>query len=92
MAPDDKGRLAARPRDNIHKFGNLLTLLTLVAGGDGAVDAMADMVAQNFLLDPAQGGANRRDLRDDVDTIAILLHHAGQAADLPLDAVKTAAT
>jgi hypothetical protein len=40
------------------------------------------MVAEDFFLDPAQGGPNSRHLRDDVDAISILLNHARESANL----------
>ena len=48
------------------------------------LDAVRDMVAQDFLLDPAQGGARRRNLRDHVNAITVILDHAGEAANLAL--------
>ena len=51
-------------------------------------DAMRDVVAQDFLLDAAQRGAHRADLRDDVDAVALVLDHAGEAAHLALDAFE----
>ena len=52
------------------------------------VDAMRDVVAQDFLLDAAQRRAHRADLRDDVDAVAVVLDHAREAAHLALDAVE----
>ena len=49
------------------------------------LDAMRDVVAQDLLLDAAQGGAHRRDLRDNVDAVAILVDHLREAADLTFD-------
>ena len=57
----------------------LAPLLALVAAGDRVLDAMADVVAQDLLLDPPQRGAHRRNLRDDVDAVAVLLDHARRA-------------
>ena len=52
------------------------------------LDSMGDMVAQDFLLDPAQRGLCRRDLRHHVDAIAIVLHHSGEATDLALNSFQ----
>ncbi len=52
------------------------------------LDAMGDMVAQDLLLDAAECRFCRRDLRDDVDAIAVVLDHARQPADLALDSFK----
>src|SRR5215472_12245401 len=49
------------------------------------LDAMGDVVAQYLFLDAAERGANRRNLRHDVDAIAILLDHLREAANLALD-------
>jgi hypothetical protein len=50
----------------------------------------ADMVAEHLLLDLAERGAHRPDLRDDVYAVAVVLDHAGDAADLAADAVEAA--
>jgi hypothetical protein len=49
------------------------------------VDAMGNMIAQNFLFDPAQPCPHRRDLRDNVDAVPVVLDHFGEAAHLPLN-------
>src|SRR5437763_13952359 len=49
------------------------------------LDAMGDVVLQNLFLDPAQSGAHRRDLRGDVDAVAVFLDHFREATDLPID-------
>jgi hypothetical protein len=46
---------------------------------------MADMILEDFLLDPAQRSAHRRDLRHDVDAVAVTLDHAGDPAHLALN-------
>ena len=78
----------SRPAQNIDQFGYLLPLLVSIAGDDGMLDTMRDVFAQNFLFDAPQGSANRRDLRDDIDAIAVFLNHPREAADLPLDAAQ----
>nr|BCF31651.1 hypothetical protein XF15B_07220 [Bradyrhizobium diazoefficiens] len=50
---------------------------------------MGDVVLQDLLLDPAQRGAHRRDLRHDVDAVAVFLYHFRQAANLALDPAET---
>ena len=52
------------------------------------LDAMRDVIAQHLLLDPAQRGADRGNLRDDVDAIAILLDHAGEPPHLAFDSLE----
>ena len=44
-----------------------------------------DVLTQYLLLDAPQCRANGGDLRDDIDAVAVLLDHAGEAADLALD-------
>lgn len=49
-----RGCLPVGAADHVHQFGDLATLVGLVAGRNRVLDAMGDMVAQDFLLDPAQ--------------------------------------
>jgi hypothetical protein len=46
---------------------------------------MGDVVAQQFLLDPAKRCPHCGSLRDHVETVAILGDHLGDAAHLALD-------
>jgi hypothetical protein len=78
-----------RPPEHGHQFGDLGALLRLVAARDRVLDAMRDVIPQDFFLGAAQGGTHRRDLRDDVDAVAILVDHARQAANLTFDAAET---
>ena len=50
---------------------------------------MGDVILQDFFLDTAQCGAHRRNLRDDVDTVALLLDHLRKTANLALDPAET---
>jgi len=70
------------------QFGHLLALLAPVAGADRVVDAMLDVVLQDLVLDPLQGRAHRLELLDDIDAVAVVLNHTGNAADLAFDAVE----
>jgi len=81
--------LAVRPSQNVHDFGNLLALFAFVAAGYGVLDAMADMIAEDFLFGTAQRGAHGGNLGDDIDAVAVLLDHADNAADLALNAVQS---
>ena len=47
-----------RAAEHVHQFGDLAALIGAVAGRDRALDAMRDMIAQDFLLDAAQGRAH----------------------------------
>jgi hypothetical protein len=78
--------------DHGHQFGDLFTLIGLVAAGDRMLDAMRHVILQHFLLDPPQRRPHRRDLGDDVDAVAVLVNHFGQAADLALDPAETLLT
>lgn len=73
------------PSYHSHQFCDLFALVGLVAAGDRMFDTMGHMVPQHLFLDTAQRGTNRRDLRYDINTIAILLDHFGETADLTLD-------
>jgi P-type Cu+ transporter len=77
--------LPVRPADHVYQFRYLLTLIRLVAARDRAFDAMRYVIPQHFFLDPAERGAHRRDLRDNVDAVTVLVDHLGEAADLALD-------
>lgn len=59
-----------------------------IAGIDGMLDAMRDMVAQNLFLHAAECRPDGRDLCDDIDTVAVFLDHTGEATHLTLDAVQ----
>src|SRR5882724_11510959 len=77
--------LSVRPADNCHQFRYLCTLILLIATRNRVFDTMRDVIAEHFFLDTPERGAHRRDLGDDIDAVAILIHHLGQAADLALD-------
>jgi hypothetical protein len=78
--------------DHGHQFGDLFPLIRLVAAGDRVLDAMRHVIPQHFLLDPPQRGPHRRYLRDDIDAVAVLVDHFGEAADLALDPAETLLT
>jgi hypothetical protein len=44
-----------------------------------------DVVPEHRLFDPPERRPRRPDLREDVHTVALLLDHPDEAADLPLD-------
>jgi hypothetical protein len=83
-------RLTLRARQDVHQLGHLAPLLLRVTAGDGVLDAMGDVILQYGFLNPAQGGARGIDLRQDIDAIAVFLHHSGYAAHLPFDPAKAA--
>jgi hypothetical protein len=46
------------------------------------------VLTQNLFLDAPQCRAHGRDLRHNVDTIAVVVDHAGKTANLTLDAAQ----
>jgi hypothetical protein len=72
-------------RYDVHQLGDLASLLCAVSGGDGILDAMGNMVLQDFFFRPSECRAHRSDLRDDIDAVAIVFNHASKAADLAFD-------
>jgi hypothetical protein len=72
---------AAQPK-NLQKPSYLLALLVLIARGYRMLDAMPHMVAEQLLLDAAERRADRRNLRYDINAVAVFLDHAGDAANL----------
>lgn len=76
------------PREHFHQFRNLPPLIVLVAAGNGLLDAVGNVIVQDFLFNPAQRCAHGGDLGDDIDTVAVLLNHAGKASHLAFDAVE----
>lgn len=81
-------RLSVHTPDNLHQFRNLAALIGLVAAVDRVFHAMAHMILEDLFLHAAQRGAHRRDLGHDVDAVAVLLHHLGEATHLTFDAAK----
>lgn len=49
------------------------------------LDAGFDMVFEHHAFDPAERSAHRLNLCHDVDAVAVLFHHAGDAAHLAFD-------
>jgi len=82
------GRSAGSAAQYIHELGNLAALLGPVTARDGMLNAICHMVGEDFLLHRAQSGSHCRNLRNDVDAIAVCLDHAGETTDLALDALQ----
>ena len=74
--------------DHRHQLLDFAALIGLVPGSNRVLDTVADVIPQYFLLEPPQGRADRRDLRHDIDAVPVLFHHAGEPADLTLDACQ----
>jgi hypothetical protein len=78
--------------ESLYQLENLLYLLLLVRAGalaEGVVDAGFQVAAEDVVLDSAQGVDDRAKLYEYVGTIALLLYHSFDAADLPLDPVQS---
>src|SRR5947208_16609236 len=86
--PDLSGPSPPGAAYHVHQLCDLAALVGLVAGRYRVLDAMGDMIAKDFLLDPAQRRPRRGDLGDDVDAVTVALDHAGEAANLSLDPVQ----
>jgi len=67
-------------------------LLGGVAAFDRVLDTVRDVLSQDLLLDTPQRGAHRRDLRDDVDAVAVIFNHAREAPHLAFDAAEASKT
>lgn len=73
--------------DEIEKFLNH-GLAVRAAPSHGVGRAMGEVVAHEIAGNGMERFSRGGDLRDDVGTIAVLLDHDGDAADLPFDAAK----
>lgn len=78
-------QLSIRAADHIHQLGDLAALVGPVARRDCVLDAMRDVIAEDFFLDAPQRCTSRRNLRDDIDAITIIFDHAGDSARLAFD-------
>lgn len=65
------------------QFIGFLTLVFGIATHDGSHDAMFDVAAKDFLLDLSKGRANSLQLCQDIDAIAVFIHHPPNAPHLP---------
>ena len=79
---------SVRSPDHFHELGNLAPLFGSVACDDRLLDAMAYVIAQDFLFGASQRGTHGRDLGDDIDAVSILFEHPGKAADLAFDSIE----
>ena len=52
------------------------------------LDAMADVVTQDFLFNSPKRGADGGNLRNDVDAVPVFFDHARKAAHLAFDPVE----
>jgi hypothetical protein len=80
-----KVRLPRHPADRRDQFLDLVPLIGHVAGGERGGDTMRYVITKDLLLDFVQSRPDRMNLRQDVDTIAIVLDHPKQTANLTFD-------
>ena len=76
------------PFEEIHQFGHFSALISFVARGDGVLDTMGDMIAQDVVFDAVQRSLYRVNLGDDVNAITVFIDHFGDASNLTFDAIK----
>ena len=76
-----RGSGADQPADRAHQLLHLL-----LGGALAGAHAVADVVVEEAEGDLVEGGLGGLDLGEDVDAVAVLLHHPRDAADLALDA------
>ena len=70
---------------DFHQFRNLAPLLGSIARSNCSLNAMVNMITQNFFLRTSERCPNCRNLCDNVDAIAVFFDHAGEPTDLALD-------
>lgn len=76
------------PAKYSHKLLNDLLPLSRVLRVHRAVNAMAEVLAQEIAFNAGESRARRLDLRHNVDAIPVGLNHLGDTADLTLDPIE----
>ena len=76
------------PTHRIDQFCDLLPLPLDIATGEGIGNAMRHVTAQNFGFHLMQRGTDRIDLRQDVDAVAVYLHHPVKTPNLAFDPLQ----
>lgn len=79
-------RLFGQASDHLNQFLDLGMLVDCIPARESTGYAVVDMVFEDLLLDLVQRGAHRLKLVQDVDAIAILVHHSPDASHLTFDA------
>jgi len=74
--------------ENFHDLSQFLALILLVTAGNRVLNAMRDVVTENLFLGAPKCCPDRRNLGDDVDAIAILVDHPGEASNLAFDTIE----
>src|SRR4029078_6529427 len=74
----------------LNEFVDLGALVTRIAAGDRAFDALSKMLLEDGAFDLAECSADGLQLCENVDAVTALGHHARNPAHLSLDAVQAA--
>ena len=72
---------------DVHQFRDLAALIGLVAAVDGVFHAMGYVILKDFFFNSPERGTDRRDLRDDIDAVPVLVDHFRKATNLAFNAV-----
>src|SRR3954452_18282916 len=74
--------------DCLEQLVGLRLRFGFVAGGEGAGDAMIDVLVEDLEAEALERGGDGADLGEDVDAVAVVGDHALDSAHLPLDPVQ----
>ena len=88
VRPDVFPRLGQGPIQHSHEFGGLGPPLRLVPIHQRAGHTVIQVVLEDFGFHPPKRRAYGLQLGEDVDAVAVLVDHAGDAPHLPFDAAE----
>jgi hypothetical protein len=74
--------------DDFHQLGNLTPLFGSIARAYRVLDAMADVITQDFFFYSPKRRTDGRNLYNDVDAVPAFYDHARKAAHLAFDPVE----
>ncbi len=74
--------------EDLNKLGDFTPLILCISRDDRMLNAMLDVIVQNFVLDFPQGSLNGLDLVDDIDAVSVTGNHARDTANLTLYAAQ----
>ena len=92
MGSDRGSRFAGlfiRSADDVHEFCDFTALVGPVPATDRVFHAMGHVIPEDFFFHPPERRPDRRDLRDDIDAVPVLIDHFREPANLAFDAVQT---
>ena len=75
-------QLAISSNDHRHKLLDFASPIRLASRRGRMLDTMADVITEYFFFDPPKRRSDRRDLRDNVDAVPVLLDHSGDPSNL----------